>query len=52
MKNTQRFGFYLHENISRINYEAIIILIFYIIIVIYSNTPIRTMDRSKVPRVL
>jgi hypothetical protein len=36
MNNTQGFGFYLNENISRINYEVIMILTFYIIIVIYS----------------
>jgi hypothetical protein len=48
MNNTQSSGFYLNENISRINYEVIIILTLYTII-IYSNIPIRTMDRSKIP---
>jgi len=52
MHNTQRFGFYLEENISHINYEFIIILTFYTVIVIYSNIPIRTLDRSKILRVI
>lgn len=52
MNSTQRAGFYLKENISRINYEVIIILTLYIIIVIYSNIPVRTLDRSKIPRVV
>jgi len=52
MNNTQRSGFYLNEDISHINYEVIIILTFYIIIVIYSNIPIRILDRSKIPRAI
>lgn len=47
MNNTYSFGFYLDRNISRINYEVIIILTFFVIIVIYSNIPISTLDRRK-----
>jgi hypothetical protein len=52
MNITQRSGFYLDENISRINYDVIIILTFYLIVIIYSNIPTRTLDRSKIPRVI